>query len=84
MRFYKFRRSAERSLPVWCTLRDFEVETEWVELVVQGCNVLAGSDAESISRAYTTRTNNTIPAHLELYGNGDAGRMIVEALVPVP
>jgi UDP-GlcNAc3NAcA epimerase len=56
-------------------------ETEWVELVEQGCNIVAGSDAESISRAYTAMTNKTIPAHHELYGNGDAGRMIVEALI---
>ncbi len=63
------------------TLRE---ETEWVELVEQGCNVLAGSDTGSISRAYTTMTNKTIPAHLELYGNGDAGRKIVEALGRVP
>ena len=60
------------------TLRE---ETEWVELVEQGCNIVAGSDAESISLAYTTMTNKTIPAHLELYGNGDARRKIVEALV---
>jgi UDP-GlcNAc3NAcA epimerase len=48
------------------TLRE---ETEWVELVEQGCNIVAGSDAESISRAYTAMTNKTIPAHHDSRGS---------------
>lgn len=58
------------------TLRD---ETEWVETVETGWNVLTGPDREKIS---DTVRNYTRPAnHPVLYGDGHAAEKIIEALV---
>ena len=59
------------------TLRD---ETEWVELVEYGDNVIAGSDKESICQAYRTMTQKKIDSTPDLYGNGKAIQKIVEIL----
>ncbi|HFU75803.1 MAG TPA: UDP-N-acetylglucosamine 2-epimerase (non-hydrolyzing), partial [Arcobacter sp.] len=48
------------------TLRD---ETEWVELVENGFNVLVGADKEKIVTAYTKQSFST-DFNMELYGNG--------------
>lgn len=58
------------------TLRD---ETEWVELVEHGYNMLAGSDYEEIMKAYH-RTGNT-DFSTPLYGEGRAAKVIVDALI---
>jgi UDP-GlcNAc3NAcA epimerase len=58
------------------TLRD---ETEWVELVEVGANVLVGADAERIVRAIGTA--RTLTSHLPLYGDGNTPANIIEALV---
>lgn len=59
------------------TLRD---ETEWVELVEAGANILAGADADAIVRAAEQLA--TVPSSSRnLYGDGHAGRAIVDALV---
>lgn len=57
------------------TLRD---ETEWVETVECGWNVLAGADTERILRAVSSHTPPTV--HPELYGNAQAVRHVVELL----
>ncbi|AXV06410.1 UDP-N-acetylglucosamine 2-epimerase [Euzebya pacifica] len=60
------------------TLRD---ETEWVELVEAGVNVLAGADADRIvAAAEQLRQVDPEPG---LYGDGQAGEKVVSALVEV-
>ena len=60
------------------TLRD---ETEWVELVEHGCNSVAGTDAERIYSCYKEMMKKQIDFNLKLYGEGEAGRKIVNILV---
>ncbi len=54
------------------TLRD---ETEWVETVEAGANVLVGADRERIRRA--CMRDHSQPAETRLYGDGDGGGQIV-------
>lgn len=60
------------------TLRD---ETEWVELVDNGCNSVAGTDSECIYNDYKQMMNKQIDFNLNLYGEGEAGSKIVNILV---
>ncbi|SMO54031.1 non-hydrolyzing UDP-N-acetylglucosamine 2-epimerase [Halorubrum cibi] len=60
------------------TLRE---ETEWVETVETGWNVLVGSDPERIVAALTDRSE--LPSKPELYGGGDAAARTVAALEAV-
>jgi UDP-GlcNAc3NAcA epimerase len=58
------------------TLRD---ETEWVETVDTGWNVLAGADKKKIS--YVAQ-NVTRPAeHPSLYGDGQAAKRVIDILI---
>ncbi len=60
------------------TLRD---ETEWVELVECGANVLVGADREKIIKAYTENSlfdNGSFK--IDLYGAGKASESIVKEL----
>ncbi|MDD3405300.1 MAG: UDP-N-acetylglucosamine 2-epimerase (non-hydrolyzing) [Paludibacteraceae bacterium] len=60
------------------TLRD---ETEWVELVANGYNILAGSDTKTILEDATNLLQRgKMEANDALYGSGDAGNFIVESL----
>lgn len=60
------------------TMRD---ETEWVELVDNGFNKLAGADTEKIVRlASEIRGNSNLDFSMRLYGNGDAGEKIIADL----
>jgi len=60
------------------TLRD---ETEWVELVEHGFNILVGADREKIMETYKNHTSLfTLHSSLNLYGNGDASKIIIEKL----
>ena len=59
------------------TLRD---ETEWVELVEQGFNLLAGAKVENIYDAYKAILETNLDFSVELYGNGKAGERIVKIL----
>lgn len=57
-------------------------ETEWVELVKNGFNVLVGSDQSKILDAYNKYVS--MPESYfdnKLYGNGDAGEKIIEELI---
>jgi len=57
------------------TLRD---ETEWVETLEHGCNVLAGADADRIVAA-ARNASHTGP-WTALYGDGNSGEKMVDAL----
>lgn len=60
------------------TMRD---ETEWVELVEHGFNKLAGADtAKIIELAWEASENTVLDFSTRLYGNGNAGEIIVNNL----
>lgn len=60
------------------TLRE---ETEWMETLEDGWNVLAGSDPAKITRA----ARRLMPARqIEHYGDGQCARSIVEAILRYP
>lgn len=54
-------------------------ETEWVELVNSGWNVLVGSDLAEIGKALRTRSSN--PDYAYFYGSGAAGDEVVKVLL---
>ena len=56
------------------TLRE---ETEWVELVEHGHNVIAGCASENICDAFAVMLERSIVSDKELYGGGHAGERIV-------
>ena len=55
-------------------------ETEWVELVEHGCNSVAGTDTEHIYNDYKKMMKKKIDFNWNLYGEGEAGRKIVDIL----
>lgn len=58
------------------TLRD---ETEWVELVENGFNILAGAETTKILEAFSNLKNlKNKNFALDLYGNGQAGKKILK------
>lgn len=54
-------------------------ETEWIELVESGVNVLAGDPAQIVG-ASQDMLNLDFPQDLTLYGNGDASDKIAQAI----
>jgi UDP-GlcNAc3NAcA epimerase len=61
------------------TLRD---ETEWVELVENGFNILAGADKKKILNSYKKHFSLfTLHSSLNLYGKGDASKLIIQELL---
>lgn len=60
------------------TLRD---ETEWVELVTNGFNILAGANVRTILESYNDMINKQINFEVDLYGNGTASEKIAQILV---
>ena len=60
------------------TLRD---TTEWVELVDNNFNVLAGTKKNDIISAYNGMQNNIVDFNLNLYGDGHAGEFIAHTLL---
>jgi UDP-GlcNAc3NAcA epimerase len=62
------------------TLRD---ETEWVELVENGFNVLAGANSGRIYSAFRAMMERSLNFDNDLYGDGRAGQKIVKILVEV-
>lgn len=59
------------------TLRD---ETEWIELVAMGANVLVGTDRQRISDALAGGLGRTVSRE-QVYGDGCAAERVAEALV---
>ena len=60
------------------TLRD---ETEWVETVEVGANLIAGAEFDSIIAAFIKIQNSNMRIKDGLYGDGHAAEKIVNALV---
>ncbi len=59
------------------TLRD---ETEWVELVENGYNLLAGSNSQRIYKCYKKIKDKSFNFRKHLYGRGNASKIIVKEL----
>ncbi len=59
------------------TLRD---ETEWIELVKLGYNVLAGADYHKIVKSYNQFKHKKVPLRTNIYGNGKTSHQIVKHL----
>jgi UDP-N-acetylglucosamine 2-epimerase len=59
------------------TLRN---ETEWVELVEHGYNVIAGSSPERICRAFGDMVGRSVSSKRELYGRGRSSEKIVSII----
>jgi len=55
------------------TLRE---QTEWVELVENGFNILTGSNKQKIIEAFATSRSRTADFSMNLYGNGHAAKEI--------
>jgi UDP-GlcNAc3NAcA epimerase len=60
------------------TLRD---ETEWVELVENGFNVVVGSNSDEIYTAYKKMMNKKPNYNIDLYGRGKASNKIIRELL---
>jgi UDP-GlcNAc3NAcA epimerase len=59
------------------TMRD---QTEWVELVDNGFNVIVGADEERILNAYAEMSGREMDFSLDLYGGGRAAENIADIL----
>ena len=59
------------------TLRD---QTEWIELVENGFNMVVGADPDKVIHGYEEMINKTSDFSLNLYGNGQAASLITEHL----
>ncbi len=59
------------------TMRD---QTEWVELIENGFNVLVGADKQKLVEEVTNFKNKELNFNVDLYGNGLAGKNMVEYL----
>ena len=60
------------------TLRE---ETEWVELIEGGFNVLVGSDIDKIKKGFDTMLSKKNDFTVNLYGNGQASKTIATELL---
>jgi UDP-N-acetylglucosamine 2-epimerase len=60
------------------TLRN---ETEWLETVEVGCNILTGTDTQKIIQAVQNMGENCVLDMQKLYGDGKASEKIVEILI---
>ncbi len=56
------------------TIRD---QTEWIELVDRGFNILANADADDILKKCTAMRNKDLNFDVDLYGNGHAAEEIL-------
>ena len=60
------------------TLRD---ETEWVELIENGFNIVVGADPQKIENAYSQMIEKANNFDVNLYGNGLASKVIAQKLL---
>jgi len=60
------------------TMRD---ETEWVELVTNGYNKLAGASMDHVLAAYDAIKDAKLDFSMDLYGSGKASEQIADVLV---
>jgi UDP-GlcNAc3NAcA epimerase len=60
------------------TLRD---ETEWIELIDHGYNLLVGADSERIRSGFHLMTKKSLDFSKSLYGNGHSGKKIKNLLI---
>lgn len=60
------------------TLRD---ETEWVELVDNCYNIVAGADSNIIYSSYQEMKNKSLLFDRNFYGNGNASKIIIQELL---
>jgi UDP-GlcNAc3NAcA epimerase len=60
------------------TLRE---QTEWVELVEKGFNMLVGSDLIKLKNAFETFKTKQSDFSINLYGKGKASKIIAETLI---
>ena len=60
------------------TLRD---ETEWVELVDYGVNVLAGSDRQIILNSFQELLSKEVSFKERLYGDGTSGKTVIDTIL---
>ena len=60
------------------TLRE---ETEWIELVAVGANKLVGADYQKIMQTYKQAKFDSNSFSQQLYGDGKAGKKIIDILV---
>lgn len=59
-------------------------QTEWVELIEAGANVLVGADRGAIVNAVNANLNRVVEDQNQLYGGGRAASNIVEFLCELP
>lgn len=55
-------------------------ETEWVETVASGWNIVTGLDREAVRRAADMFRRTTLPDPLPIFGDGHAAERVVETL----
>ncbi len=60
------------------TLRD---ETEWVELIHNGYNVLVGANTEKMIESYKNFQNQKLDFSIDLYGKGKSCSVIAESII---
>ncbi len=60
------------------TLRN---ETEWVELIENGCSTLAGANKNKIINSFKDMIGKSPDFEIELYGKGEARKQIVQGLL---
>ena len=56
-------------------------QTEWVELIDQGVNILAGANYQNIRQYTELMLNKKLDFSMNLYGNGKAGNKIIAELI---
>ncbi|MBS4013027.1 MAG: UDP-N-acetylglucosamine 2-epimerase (non-hydrolyzing) [Bacteroidetes bacterium] len=56
-------------------------QTEWVELIDNGFNILSGANSEKIFETYLNSIHSSVDFNVDLYGDGDASGKIAEEII---
>ena len=59
----------------------FREQTEWLELVNHGFNILSKTDANDIYDKFLFMTDKKSDFNIDLYGNGKASKVIIETIL---